>query len=81
MLTDNKKLYDALESALRTFYTEGEYVHVHAIYEPEGNGGSREEMHDAAADLHEPGLTYHVYFIANDDGSIMIDAVERWYMG
>ena len=81
MLTDNEKLYDALENALRAIYAEDEYVHVHAIYEPEGNGGPREEMYDAAADLHEPGRTYHVYFIANDDSSIMIDGIERWHMG
>lgn len=81
MLTDNETLYRALESTLRGFYSEDEYVHVHAIYEPDGNGDPRGEMYDAAVDLHEPGLTYHVYFIANDDSTIMIDAIERWYIG
>lgn len=81
MLTDNEKLYGGLESALRVFYAEDEYVHVHAIYEPEGNSEPRGEMYNAAVDLHEPGLTYHVYFIANDDGTILIDTIERWHIG
>lgn len=81
MLIDNEKLYEALESALRALYSEDEYIFIHAIYEPDDDGGPREGMYDAAADLHGPGETYHVYFVVNDDNSITIDAVERWRMG
>ena len=81
MLIENEKLYDALESALRAFYSVDEYVFVHAIYEPDDDGGPHEGMYHAAADLHEAGITYHVYFAVNDDDSITIDGVERWMMG
>lgn len=81
MLIENEKLYEALESALRALYTEHEYVFVHAIYEPDDDGGPHEAMHLAAVDMHEPGKTYRVYFIINDDDSITIDAAERWFMG
>lgn len=81
MLIENEKLYEALESALRAFYNPGEYVFVHAIYEPDDDGGPHEGMYDAAVDLHERGKTYHVWFIVNDDDSIMVDCVERWFMG
>lgn len=81
MLVDNEKLYEALESALRALYSEAEYVFVHAIYEPDDDGGPHEGIYHAAADLHEPGETYHVYFVVNDGDNITIDAVERWFMG
>lgn len=75
MLTDNKKLYEDLERALRTFYADVEYMYIHAIYEPD------EVIYDSAVDIHEPGETYHVYFTINDDASIIINGVERWFMG
>ena len=81
MLTDNEKLYDALENALRAFYYDDEYVFVHAIYEPDEDGGPHEGMYHAAADLRELGRTFHVWFVVNDDGSILVDVVERWFMG
>lgn len=81
MLIDNEKLYEALESSLKTLYSEDEYVFIHAIYEPDDDGGPHEGMYDAAADLHEPGETYHVWFVVNNDDSIAIDGVERWFMG
>lgn len=81
MLIENNNLYEALESALRAAYGKDEYVFAHAIYEPDDDGGAHEAMYHAAADLHEPGKTYHVYFVVNDDDSIVIDTVERWFMG
>ena len=75
MLIENEVLYTALEYALRVFYNVNGYVFVHAIYEPD------EGMYHAAADLYEPGETYHVYFVINDDDSIAIDHTERWMMG
>lgn len=81
MLIENYKLYEALENALRVFYNSDEYVLVHAIYEPDDDGGPHEGMYHAAADLHEPGVTYHVWFAVNEDDSITVDAIERWYMG
>ena len=81
MLIDNEKLYRALEDNLMAFYNSGVYVFVHAIYEPHDDGGPHEGMYHAAADLHERGDTYHVWFIVNDDDSILVDSIERWYMG
>ena len=81
MLIEYEKLYEALENALRAFYVEDVHVFVHAIYESDDDGGPHEGMYRAAADLHEPGKTYHVWFIVNDDDSISIDCVERWFMG
>lgn len=81
MLIENEKLYEALENALRAFYIPDKYIFIHAIYEPDDDGGPHEGMYDAAADLHERGKTYHVWFTVNDDDSILIDAIERWYMG
>lgn len=78
MLIENENLYHALDKKLRTFYDKDEYVFVHAIYEPDDeihNG-----MYHAAVDLHEPGVTYHVYFIANND-HIIVDTIEHWRMG
>lgn len=81
MLIENEKLYEALECSLRALYNANEHIFVHAIYEPDDDGGAHEGMYHAAADLHGLGETYHVYFIINDDDSIMVDAIERWYMG
>jgi hypothetical protein len=82
MLIEDNKLYEALESALRAFYNADEYVFVHAIYEPDDDGGPHEALYLAAVDLHEPGKTYRVWFVVNDDHeTIMIDSVERWHMG
>lgn len=81
MLIENEKLYEALESNLRGFYNSGEYTFVHAIYEPDDDGGPHEGMYHAAVDLHAEGETYHVWFVVNDDDSLAIDTIERWFMG
>ena len=81
MLIENEKLYKALENTLRTIYSDNEYVFVHAIYEPDDDGDKYEGLYHAGVDLHKRGETYHVYFAINDDDSITIDTVERWYFG
>ena len=80
MLTENEKLYEALESALRNFYNIDDYVFVHAIYEPDDEDKAHEGMHHAAVDLHEPGITYHVWFIVGE-ADILLNSSERWLMG
>lgn len=81
MLIENEKLYEVLGSALRAICAEDEYVFIHAIYEPDDDGGPYEGMYHAAADMHEVGETYHVYFVVNDDDSVLIHTTERWFMG
>lgn len=81
MLIDNENLYEALEGNIRRFYNSDEYVYVNAIYGPGDDEELHKGMYHAAVDIHEPGETYHVWFIANDDNSIMVDTIERWLMG
>ena len=80
MLIENKTLYEALYDSLKTFNDSYEYIFIHAIYEPD-NWDDHDGMHSAAVDLNEPGETYHVWFVINDDTSIAIGSVERWFMG
>lgn len=81
MLIENENLYKALEADLRAFYPEGTYVFVNAIYEPDDDGGPHEGMYHAAVDLLEAGMTFHVWFVVNEDDSIYIDQIDRWMMG
>ena len=81
MLIKNTKLYDALQFALAGLYTGGAFIHVLAIYEPDDGGGDHEGMSHAAVDMTEPGETYHVWFVVNDDDSIIINDRKRWFMG
>lgn len=81
MLIENEKLYEALEGVLKNVYPDSEYVFVYAIYEPDDDGGPNEAFYHAVFDLHEPGETYHVYFVVNDDDSLLLNDVERWFMG
>jgi hypothetical protein len=77
MLEYNETLYEALEGALRDFCGEINYIFIHAIYEPEDDGGPYEGQYCAAMDLYEPGMTYRVYFEINPDDVIIIGDVER----
>ena len=81
MLEYDEKLYEALEGALRDFCGEINYIFIHAIYEPDDDGGSHEGQYCAGVDLHEPGETYRVYFEINPDDVIIIGGTERWFMG
>ena len=81
MLIENEKLYEALAKKLKESYTENAFIFVNAIYEPDDDGGPHESMYHAAVDLVEPGVTYHVWFVVNDDDSILVDDIERWFMG
>ena len=81
MLIENERLYVALEKKLKETYTNRAFIDVHAIYEPDDDGGPHEGMYHAAVDLLEPGVTYHVWFVVNDDDSILVDDIERWFMG
>ena len=81
MLIEDRSLYEALENHLRGSYKSDEHVVIHAIYEPDNDGGPYEVMYHAAVDLHERGKTYHVWFVVNDDDSITIGAIERWFIG
>lgn len=75
MLIENSSLYQELENVLKKTYADGTYAFVHAIYEPEFG------VYEAAADLHEPGVTYNVLFTITDDDRIRIEFIERWFMG
>lgn len=81
MLTEDEKLYKALEDVLLDVCGGFTYIFIHAIYEPEDDGGPHEGQYDAAVDLYEPGETYHVYFEINSNDVIIIDGTERWFMG
>lgn len=79
MLINNRRLYEDLTNTLRRAYS---YVQVHAIYiDLHEDCGSTYRTARAAVDLYEPGRTYHVWFVVNDDNSIIIDRLERWFMG
>lgn len=80
-MIEHRELYEALESHLRTLYASGTYAFVHAIYEPEDDGGPHEGTYHAAVDIFEEGLTHHVWFTINDDDSIKIEETERWFIG
>lgn len=80
MLTNNEKLYEALEAALRARCVDEEYIFVRAIYEPEDDGGPHSGYYSAGVDLYEPGETYRVYFITTENG-VAIDSIRRWFMG
>jgi hypothetical protein len=81
MLIENENLYEALAKKLKETYTENTFIFVNAIYEPDYDGGPHEGMYHAAVDLVEPGETHHVWFVVNDDDSILVDDIERWFMG
>lgn len=81
MLIENKKLYEALEGSLREVCGPDGYVFAYAIYEPDDDGGPHEGMYHAAADMHEPGVAYHVWFTVTDDDRVVIDDIERWRIG
>lgn len=81
MLTYDEKLYEALEGALRDFCGELNYIFIHAVYEPEDDGGPYEGQYCAAVDLYEPGETYRVYFEINSDDVLIIGDAKRWFMG
>lgn len=81
MLEYDEKLYEALEGALRDFCGEINYIFIHAIYEPDDDGGPHEGQYCAGVDLCEPGETYRVYFEINPDDVIIIGGTERWFMG
>lgn len=81
MLIENKKLYEALERALWCSYHTANFIDIHAIYEPDDDGGPHDGRYHAAVDLYGPGLTYHVYFTKNSENRVTIDSVDRWYMG
>lgn len=77
----NETLYEALEGALRDFCGELNHLFIHAIYEPEDDGGPHEGQYLAAVDLYEPGETYRVWFEINPDDVIIIGDTKRWLMG
>lgn len=84
MLVEDKKIYESLENGIREYFAcmgDAFYFYIHAIYEPEYDGGPHDGKYHAAVDLYEEGLTYHCWFAVNIDGSITGDALERWYMG
>lgn len=81
MLTKRWGLYEAIGAALRELYAPDTYIMIHAIYEPEDDGGAHEGMYHAAVDIFEEGLTHHVWFTINDDDSIKIEETKRWFIG
>ena len=81
MLVDDEKVHDALANSIREYFAcmgDTFYFHIHAIYEPDDEGVHAGKYH-AAIDLYEEGLTFHAWFVVNDDGSVTGDAFERWY--
>lgn len=81
MLINNEKLYEALERHIKAIFHEDTYVHIHAVYEPDDDGGPHEGYYHAAVDVYEPGMTYHVYFLVADDDNLLVDIADRWFMG
>ena len=65
----NRDLYEKLYDALK-------YVHIHVIYERDGNG-----FWCAAADLTEEGKTYRIWFVIDENGLPDILKIERWFIG
>ena len=70
-----------MKNYTRSFYTSNTHVFVHAIYEPDNDDESHKGVYHAAVDMHEPGESYHVWFVVNDDNGITVDTIERWFMG
>lgn len=83
MLVEDTKIYEVLANGIKKYFAcMGDmYFNIHAIYEPDEYDDLHAGKYHAAVDLYEEGLTYHCWFIVNDDGSITGDALERWYIG
>lgn len=76
MLVKDKKIYNTLVNAIKERVAYGEYLHIHAIYEPDENG-----MYCVAMDLFEEGETYRAWLVMKNDSYILINNIKRWYMG
>ena len=74
MLASNE-VFEKFENTVKNIHFE-----VHAVYEPDDSevfGG----CYLAAVDLFNPGTTYKVWFKINDEGTICVEHLERWWFG
>lgn len=73
-LIESPELYQQVAAAV------GGCVEVHSVYAP-GSNSCHPEWYLAAVDLHQTGQTYKAYFTLDENGTVQVQRLERWYFG
>lgn len=66
---------DIIYAGIEDFF-QNMYVKLHAVYGPEENG-----WYCAAVDLFDPGMTFRIYFTLKEENQVVVEEVQRWFIG